>query len=115
MRKEFLFPTAALSKVFRGKYLDFLDAAHRKDELRLQVVGGGDDSRKFDWLKTALRAHDWVVYAKAPFAGAEHVLAYLGRYTHKRRLRSWPLQRGGRNIQQAAVTEPIWAASTLPI
>ena len=27
--------------------------------------------------------HDWVVYTKAPFAGAEHALAYLGRYTHK--------------------------------
>ena len=27
--------------------------------------------------------HDWVVYTKAPFAGAANVLAYLGRYTHK--------------------------------
>ena len=82
-RKGFLFPTAALSKVFRGKYLDFLDAAHRDGELRLQVAGGGGDSREFECLKMALRAHDWVVYTKAPFAGAEHVLAYLGRYTHK--------------------------------
>ncbi len=82
-RKGFLFPTAALSKVFRGKYLDFLDTAHRDGELRLQVAGGGDDSREFECLKTALRSHDWVVYTKAPFAGAEHVLAYLGRYTHK--------------------------------
>ena len=82
VRKGFLFPTAALSKVFRGKYLDFLDAAHRDGELRLQV-GGGDDSREFECLRTALRSHDWVVYTKAPFAGAEQVLAYLGRYTHK--------------------------------
>ena len=82
-RKGFLFPTAALSKVFRGKYLDFLGAAHRDGELRLNVAGGGDDSREFECLKTALRSHDWVVYTKAPFAGAEHALAYLGRYTHK--------------------------------
>ena len=27
--------------------------------------------------------HDWVVYCKAPFAGAGQVLAYLGRYSHK--------------------------------
>ena len=33
VRKGFLFPTAALSKVFRGKYLDFLGAAHRDGEL----------------------------------------------------------------------------------
>ena len=83
VRKGFLFPTAALSKVFRGKYLDFLGAAHRDGELRLKVAGGGDDSREFECLKTALRSHDWVVYTKAPFAGAEHALAYLGRYTHK--------------------------------
>ena len=81
-RKGFLFPTAALSKVFRGKYLDFLGAAHRDGELRLKAAGG-DDSREFECLKTALRSHDWVVYSKAPFADAEHVLAYLGRYTHK--------------------------------
>ena len=80
-RKGFLFPTAALSKVFRGKYLDFLGAAHRNGELRLH--GGGDDSHGFECLKTALRSHDWVVYSKAPFAGAGQVLAYLGRYTHK--------------------------------
>ena len=81
-RKGFLFPTAALSKVFRGKYLDFLAAAHRDGELRLKSAGGGD-SREFECLKTSLRSHDWVVYSKAPFAGAGQVLAYLGRYTHK--------------------------------
>jgi hypothetical protein len=26
---------------------------------------------------------DWVVYAKPPFGGAEHVLHYLARYTHR--------------------------------
>ena len=81
-RKGFLFPTAALSKVFRGKYLDFLGAAHRDGELRLKPAGGGD-RRAFERLKSALRSHDWVVYSKAPFAGAGQVLAYLGRYTHK--------------------------------
>src|SRR6202453_658902 len=25
----------------------------------------------------------WVVYAKPPFGGAEHVLNYLARYTHR--------------------------------
>jgi hypothetical protein len=35
-----------------------------------------------DWL-ASLRHHAWVVYCKPPFAGPEHVLAYLGRYTHR--------------------------------
>jgi hypothetical protein len=30
-----------------------------------------------------LYAEDWVVYCKPPFANAEKVLKYLGRYTHR--------------------------------
>ena len=46
-------------------------------------ASGGGNSRELERLKTALRSNNWVVYSKAPFAGAEQVLAYLGRYTHK--------------------------------
>ena len=79
-RTGFLFPTAGLSKVFRGKYLDFLSAAHRNGELGSRY---SNDSQAFEHLTAALRSHDWVVYSKAPFAGPEQVLRYLGRYTHK--------------------------------
>jgi hypothetical protein len=27
--------------------------------------------------------HDWVVYSKRPFGGPQHVLRYLGAYTHR--------------------------------
>ena len=77
-RNGFLFPTRALSIVFRGKYLELLATAHRDGEL--QLPGEAD---AFARLDTALRTNDWVVYAKPPFAGARQVLAYLGRYTHK--------------------------------
>src|SRR5262249_60678749 len=30
-----------------------------------------------------LRQHAWVVYAKPPFASAQQVVSYLGRYTHR--------------------------------
>ena len=83
MRRGFLFPTAALSKVFRGKYLDFLTTAHRNGELRMPGADGLDDTCAFECLKTSLQSNDWVVYSKAPFAGATNVVAYLGRYTHK--------------------------------
>ena len=82
-RRGFLFPTTALSKVFRGKYVDFLSTAHRSGELCMPDADGVDDHRAFESLKTSLQSHDWVVYSKAPFAGAANVLAYLGRYTHK--------------------------------
>src|SRR5665647_3622612 len=34
------------------------------------------------WLRVLFR-HDWVVYSKPPFGGPEHVLRYLGAYTHR--------------------------------
>ncbi|MGA8030163.1 MAG: transposase, partial [Bryobacteraceae bacterium] len=33
-------------------------------------------------MRTLFR-QDWVVYAKPPFGGPEHVLQYLARYTHR--------------------------------
>jgi hypothetical protein len=30
-----------------------------------------------------LKAKQWIVYAKAPFAGPQQILDYLGRYTHR--------------------------------
>ena len=83
VRRGFLFPTSAVSKVFRGKYLDFLTAAHRNGELRMPGADGLHDIRAFECLKSSLQSNDWVVYTKAPFAGAANVVAYLGRYTHK--------------------------------
>ena len=41
------------------------------------------DRRAFTGFLGPLRAVDWIVYAKRPFAGPEPVLDYLGRYTHR--------------------------------
>jgi hypothetical protein len=73
--KGFLFPVRALSKVFRGKFLEGLMRAFESGKL-------GDDT-SVPKLCHALRSRDWVVYAKPPFAGPERVLAYLGAYTHR--------------------------------
>jgi len=73
--KGFLFPVRALSKMFRGKFLEGLMRAFESGKL-------GDDTSA-PRLSHALRNCDWVVYAKRPFAGPERVLAYLGAYTHR--------------------------------
>lgn len=39
--------------------------------------------KDFHSFLRALFRHDWVVYAKQPFGGPEHVLYYLERYTHR--------------------------------
>jgi hypothetical protein len=74
----------ALSRVFRGKYLDALAQAYRDQQLRLGgSVAALADGAAFQLLLRQLRDQDWVVYAKRPLAGPEQVLAYLGRYTHR--------------------------------
>ena len=70
-RRGFLFPKTALSKVFRGKYLESLTAAHRCGELRMPGDDGLDDTRAFESLKTSLQSNDWVVYTKAPRRGSQ--------------------------------------------
>jgi len=83
-KKAFLFPVKALSPVFRGKYLEALQAAY--DEGKLRLAGGTaslTDPARFSQLIDALYQRDWVVYAKRPFAGPEQVIRYLSAYTHK--------------------------------
>ena len=83
-RSSFLFPVRALSTVFRAKYLAGLHRAFVAGELTF--AGGTADlahRRTFAGFLGQLRAVDWVVYAKRPFAGPEQVLEYLGRYTHR--------------------------------
>ena len=83
-RSSFLFPVEALATVFRATYLDALRLAF--DAGQLTFAGGTADLADragFTRFLARLRAIDWVVYAKRPFAGPESVLEYLGRYTHR--------------------------------
>lgn len=83
-RRGFFLPVRVLSRFFRRRFLELLQAAHRTGQLQcLGHLGELVDSAAFtDWLQP-LRTLEWVVYAKRPFAGPEAVLAYLSRYTHR--------------------------------
>jgi hypothetical protein len=78
-KRGFLFPVKALSKVFRGKFVAALKAAHQG--AKLQEAGLAE----YAWrdLLARVHRHDWVVYAKEPLGGPAQVLEYLGRYTHR--------------------------------
>jgi hypothetical protein len=83
-RRDFLFPVKALSRVFRGKYLTALHSAYAQDHLQFAgATAPLGDARTFQRFLTPLWQQPWVVYAKPPFASAQHVLSYLGRYTHR--------------------------------
>ncbi|MCI0363218.1 MAG: transposase, partial [Phycisphaerales bacterium] len=77
----FLFPVQALSRVFRGKYLDALAALRQHGEL--QVPPALTDTTAWTRLLTQLRQTPWVVYLKPPLSGPQQVLEYLARYTHR--------------------------------
>ena len=84
---RFLFPVTALSKVFRGKFVDGLHQLYNDKALVLPAalpnVASLGHPPTFHALCGRLRGQPWVVYSKAPFAGPEKLLNYLGHYTHR--------------------------------
>jgi hypothetical protein len=77
-------PAKVLRKVFRGKFTAGLKNSFRRGTLQfpgaLKAIGTDQTFRAF--LRTLFRKN-WVVYAKPPFRGPEHLLQYLARYTHR--------------------------------
>ncbi len=70
---NYLYPVHQLSAAFKGKFLDSV-----KRELRKLSA--------MDGFKVCIeKAHQkkWVVYCESSLAGAEHVIRYLGQYTHR--------------------------------
>jgi len=72
------------SRLFRRLFLTYCEQAFDAGELQffsslepLQV------KRAFLRYLAPLRKIEWVVYAKAPFAGPEEVLRYVAQYTHR--------------------------------
>jgi hypothetical protein len=81
---HFFLPVRVLSRFFRRLFLDQILALYKKGNLSLHGrLAGFADPKAFASFVHNLRATDWVVYAKPPFAGPDHVLRYLGRYTHR--------------------------------
>jgi len=83
-RPKFLLPVKVLSARFRRLLLQALAKAHAEGELHFF----GDllplcDPIAFARYLAPLEHKKWVVYAKPPFGGPQHVLEYLGRYTHR--------------------------------
>jgi len=80
----FLLPVPVLRTVFREKFLAGLRQLYGKGLLNLRGPAAPFSSRAcFEQLMEKLGNKKWYVYAKPPFGGPEHVLRYLGRYTHR--------------------------------
>jgi len=83
-RDHFFLPSKVLSRVFRGKFVAALQCAFREGHLRFSgnLTLLAQPKIFAAWLRPLFRK-DWVIYSKPPFGGPQHVLQYLGRYTHR--------------------------------
>ena len=76
--KKFFLPVKVLSAIFRGILCRFLEKACNNGQLRLP-----DDVAGFGQIKEQCYKKKWVVYCKKPFASSDHLISYLGNYTHR--------------------------------
>ena len=81
---NFFLPVRVLSRVFRGKFVAGLKRLFRQGKLVFHgpCLPLANEKAFHAFLRTLFR-EDWVVYAKRPFGGPQHVLHYLARYTHR--------------------------------
>lgn len=83
-RQSFFLPVRVLADLFRGKFLDALKAERKAGRLDLSGSAASlVEPRSWQRFLNNLYRLRWVVHAKPPFGGPEHVFRYLARYTHR--------------------------------
>ena len=81
---DFFLPIKAISKLFRGKYLDKLKELWEQNELRFH--GSSEKYRNrytYKELLDTCYSKKWIPHCKKTFNGAQSVINYLGKYTHR--------------------------------
>ncbi len=81
---EFFLPIQIISKVFRGKYMEELKKP--LGDRQLKFHGTAKNTVTITHLKELLNAcysTEWIPYCKKAFNGAQSVIDYLGKYTHR--------------------------------
>jgi hypothetical protein len=83
-KKKFLIHVKVLSAHFKRNFIKLLKKAYYNDELKFigEVTNLGQKYIFQDWIGKLLSLK-WVVYSKPTFKKPQHVIEYLGRYTHR--------------------------------
>jgi len=83
-RENFFLSVRVLSRLFRRRFLEALDAAFRAGELSFHGINR-PLAEPVAWTRflARLRKTEWNVHAKPPFGSPVQVLKYLARYTHR--------------------------------
>jgi hypothetical protein len=83
-RPGFFLPVRVLSRLFRKKFLHYLQEAYRLGKLSFHgKLRHLSDRHLWNTFLEEFKNSDWVVYSKPPFGGSQQVLKYLARYTHR--------------------------------
>jgi hypothetical protein len=81
---KFFISVKVISKMFRGKFLYYLQQAYADGELKLEGVNADLRSkRNFKKLLDDLYSISWIVYSKTSFKKPARLIRYLGNYTHR--------------------------------
>lgn len=82
--EEFFLPIRVISRLFRGKYLAELKQLWEDGKLEFHGSAEGYKNHySFKELLDSCYSKEWIPYCKKPFDGAESVIRYLGKYTHR--------------------------------
>ena len=82
--RDFFLPVMVLSKKFRGKYMSKLKELWK--DKKLKFYGSSQVYMNHYAMKELINdcyQKEWICYCKKPFRGAESVIKYLGKYTHR--------------------------------
>ena len=80
-KQRYLFDVKVMGMLLRGKVLALLSEAYNQGAFA--HIHDFQDPSAFPRLVTEVRDLSWNVYAKASLKTSKHVVAYLGRYTHR--------------------------------
>ena len=69
---DFLFPVAAMSSKFRGRFMSLLTRRLRVDDIVIDQT-----------IRKQCFSKDWVINSKPPANGVNQVLEYIGRYAYR--------------------------------
>ena len=82
--EDFFLPIRVVSRLFRGKYL--AELKNLWEDGKLEFHGKAECFKNhyaFKELLDSCYKKEWIPYCKKPFDGAESVIKYLGKYTHR--------------------------------
>jgi len=102
---RWLFPVHAVAKMFQGKFCAALLQLYTTGKLQFHAdLQPLQNPAAFTSLLGQVRSRRWVVFAKGSVVGPDHVLDYLGRYTHRVAISNSRLRSGDASARTVAFT-----------